>query len=142
MLYRKICFGKYNIPGVSKCQHFFSVLSDKPVVGDEFLAQFLQNYEIEDDIKMLLEMPANGEKEMTGKEDVCQAPSRGLSVSLRGFEDDWGGAKVRDETSETRCCVFGFLHMLRTDFRILASISWIVHSHSHSFMYIFLHGWI
>lgn len=43
-------------------------------------------------------MPASGEKEMTGKEDVCQAPSRGLSESLRGLEDDWGGAKVRDET--------------------------------------------
>ena len=74
---RRIYFGKSNFPGVSKFQHFFSVSSDKPIVGDEFLAQFLQNYEIEDDIKMLLEMPANGEKEMTGKEDVCQAASRG-----------------------------------------------------------------
>lgn len=90
---------------------------------------------------MLLEMPTNGEKEMTGKEDVCQAASRGLSESLRGFEDDWGGAKVRDETSETRC-IFGTLHLLGIDFGILASISWVVHAHSHSFMYLFLHGWI
>ncbi|GAB5573524.1 hypothetical protein PRBEI_2000734000 [Prionailurus iriomotensis] len=68
--------------------------TDKPVVGDEFLAQFLQNYEMEDDIKMLLEMPANGEKEMTGKEDVCQAASRELAF----FEvSDW---KLDDQEAE------------------------------------------
>lgn len=59
---------------------FPPILSDKPVVGDEFLVQFLQNYEMEEDVRMLLEMPANGEKELAGRNDGSQATSPGLSL--------------------------------------------------------------
>lgn len=82
------------------------------------------------------------EKKKWQERKMCVKLLHEVCLSLRDFEDDWGGAKVRDETSETSCCIFGFSHLLRTDFGILASISWIVHAHSHSFMYIFLHGWI
>lgn len=65
------------------------------MVGDDFLVKFLQNYELEEDMKMLLEMPANGATEMAGKEDGSQAPSQGRSVSLGGLADHWGGANVQ-----------------------------------------------
>lgn len=73
---------------------FPPVLSDKPIVGHEFLVKFLQNYEMEEDVQMLLEMPANGEKELAGKNGVSQATSPGLCVSMRGFKDNWGGVQV------------------------------------------------
>lgn len=49
---------------------------------------------MEEDVQMLLEMPANGEKELAGRSDVSQATSSGLSVSMRGFKDNWGGVQA------------------------------------------------
>lgn len=115
-------------------QVFFSpILSDKPVIGDEFLVKFLQNYEMEEDVRMLLEMPANGEKELAGRNDVSQATSPGLSVFMRGFED------MRCKSQDV---ITGFLYLLRTYFRLLDALNWIAHTYSPSFTYIFLHAQI
>ncbi|XP_023364917.1 heterogeneous nuclear ribonucleoprotein C-like 3 [Otolemur garnettii] len=52
----------------------------EPVISAEFLEKFLQNYEIDDSIKKLLDISADSDKEMTGRNDVPQATSPGLDL--------------------------------------------------------------
>lgn len=110
MLYKRVLLQPI-ISQESTRPPFYSMFSDKPVVGEEFLVRFLQKYEIEEDIKMLLEMPANGEIGMAGTKDVASpAASQGLPVSLRRCEDRWGGTQCRDEMAEKIVySAFGYL---------------------------------
>ncbi|XP_012493238.1 PREDICTED: ovostatin homolog 1, partial [Propithecus coquereli] len=52
----------------------------KTGIGDEFLEKFLQNYEIQEDIKNLLDTPANSGKEMAERNNVPQATSSGPNL--------------------------------------------------------------